>query len=141
MVAANRNNRIPFDGSEPLLPFNRVAERVRLYFAQHPEVAREKFLLEAVRREIDFREQMEHEAGLARRQVEGLPGWSAPRQRLRAEDIRVHAWLTERLAVLRYERYGLWPRLRRFLLGNRLVKWLRHHTPQSEDGRRRWRSA
>jgi len=42
-----------------------------------------------------------------------------------AEDIRVHAWLTERLAMLAYERFGLWPRLRRFFFGNRLVRWTR----------------
>ncbi len=38
-----------------------------------------------------------------------------------AEDVRVQAWLTERLAVLHYERHGLWPRLRRLFGGNRRV--------------------
>jgi len=51
----------------------------------------------------------------------------------RAEDIRIQAWLTERLAVLHYERHGLWPRLRRFLFGNRLVRWLRFQPRRSED--------
>jgi hypothetical protein len=32
--------------------------------------------------------------------------------------------LSERLAVLHYERHGLWPKLRRLLLGNRLIQWL-----------------
>jgi hypothetical protein len=33
------------------------------------------------------------------------------------EDIRIHAWLTERLAALDRERHGLWPRILRFLRG------------------------
>jgi hypothetical protein len=32
-----------------------------------------------------------------------------------AADIYIHAWLNERLAVLHYERHGLWPRTRQFL--------------------------
>jgi hypothetical protein len=38
---------------------------------------------------------------------------------LTAEDIRIHAWINERLAVLHRERHGLRARLRRFLPGNR----------------------
>jgi hypothetical protein len=37
---------------------------------------------------------------------------------LTAEDLRIHAWITERLAVLHRERHGLWANLRRFLLGD-----------------------
>jgi hypothetical protein len=33
-----------------------------------------------------------------------------------AEGIHIHSWLNDRVAALDYERYGLWPRLRRFLL-------------------------
>jgi hypothetical protein len=44
------------------------------------------------------------------------------RQPPTAEDVRLQAWLTERLAVLHDERHGLWPRLRRFLFCNRLVQ-------------------
>jgi hypothetical protein len=107
-------------------PVNWLAERVRHYFDQHPEVYREEFLLEAVRREIHFREQRAtgNGAGPVRRQGQRTNRWSTARPPLSAEDIRIHAWLTERLAVLHYERYGLWPKLRRFLLGNRLVRWL-----------------
>jgi hypothetical protein len=39
--------------------FPHVAERIRRYFRQHPGVAREKFFLDAVRREISFRERRE----------------------------------------------------------------------------------
>jgi hypothetical protein len=117
MVAGNPNDRIPSDGSNPVPPVNRLAERVRHYFDLHPELAHEKFLLEAIRREIDFREQTETEngAGLARQEGRGTSRWPTSRPRLSAEDIRIHAWLTERLAVLHYERHGLWPKLRRFL--------------------------
>jgi hypothetical protein len=35
-----------------------------------------------------------------------------------AEEIRLHAWLSERVALLHHERHGLWPKLRRFLFGS-----------------------
>jgi len=75
---------------------NRVprVNRLRHYFDQHPEASRKESL------------------------------GSATRPALSAEEIIIHAWLTGRLAMFHYERHGLWPRLRRFLLGNRLVRWL-----------------
>jgi hypothetical protein len=36
---------------------------------------------------------------------------------LSAEDVRVHARLAERVAVIYYQRHGLWPKIRRFLAG------------------------
>jgi len=42
--------------------------------------------------------------------------WPAERP-LTDEDIRIHAWLNDRLAELHYQRHGLWPRLRRLLIG------------------------
>ena len=51
--SANPNDRIPSDGSDPVPPVNRLVERVRHHFDRRPELAREKFLLEAVPREID----------------------------------------------------------------------------------------
>jgi hypothetical protein len=44
---------------------------------------------------------------------------------LSVEDLRIHAWLSARLAAVRYQRHGLRPRLRRFLLGDRLARWLK----------------
>jgi hypothetical protein len=41
---------------------------------------------------------------------------------LTAEDLRIHAWINERLAVLRRERQGLWAKVRWLLvLGTVLV--------------------
>jgi hypothetical protein len=122
MVAANWNNRIPPDGFDALPPANWLARRVRYYFDQHPEVSRQEFLLEAVRREIHFREQKE--ARRARRQRARAGRLSFIRPPLSAEDLRLHALLSERLAALHYERHGLLPKLRRLLFGNRLARWL-----------------
>jgi hypothetical protein len=129
MVPANPNDRIPSDGFDPVPPVNRLAERLRHAFDQHPEVFREECLREAVRRDIRLRGQSETEngAGIARREGQGTGRWFTARPAPSAEDIRVHAWLLERLAVLHYERHGLWPKLRRFLFGNRLVRWLGLH--------------
>src|SRR5262245_59920145 len=112
-------DHIPPAGSNPVPPFNRLAERVRQYIDQHPEVSLEQFLLGAVRREIRLREQREtgHESRPVRREVEPTSRWSTARRLPTVEDIRLHAWLTERLAVLDHARQGLWPRLRRFLFG------------------------
>jgi len=77
--------------------------------------------VEAVRREIDFREQSESENA------------AEPAPALTAEDIRIHAWLVERLAVVNYEQHGLWPKLRRFVFGNRLVRWLKRTTRRIVD--------
>jgi hypothetical protein len=126
MVAVNSNDRIPSARANPVLPDSLLAQRVRHYFEQQPEVAREKFLLEALRRGIHFREQREtrNGAGSVRRESEGTNTGSTARPPLRAEDIRLHAWLSERLAMLHYERHSLWPKLRRFLFDNRLTLWL-----------------
>jgi hypothetical protein len=56
------------------------------------------------------------------------------RQPPSAKDIRLHAWLAERMAILHHERHGLWPKLRRFLIGNRLVRWLRLQVQRIGDG-------
>ena len=134
MAAANRNDRFPSARFNPTPPINRLAERVRHYFDRHPEASREEFLLGALRKEIYFREQreIENEAGPAR--WDGRPtstplgrGMETTLRRRRlpsAEEIRLHGWLAERLAVLHHERHGLWPKLRRLLFENRLIRWL-----------------
>ena len=37
---------------------------------------------------------------------------------LTAEDLRIHAWINERLAVVHRERHGPWAKVLRFLFGN-----------------------
>jgi hypothetical protein len=121
MVAFNAYNRSLSARTSLRPPGSRLAERVRHYFDRHPEVSREEFLREAVQREIYLREQTDTEAGTGPRGR--TDGEAAHRFRARpaltAEDIRIHAWLTERLAMLHYERHGLWPRFKRFFFGNR----------------------
>jgi hypothetical protein len=124
MVAANPNDRVLSLGSNPTPPVNRLAQRLLRYLDQHPEVSREEFLHEAVRREIDRREGQ----GATRRPTTRTP--------LTAEDIRIHAWLSDRLEMLHYERYSLWPRLRRFLLGNPLARWLGLQSPRTTHKRK-----
>lgn len=126
MAPSNLNDRLPPARSNPTPPVNPLADRLRRYFDEHPEVSREDFLRDAVRREIHAREQREtdYRAWSTRRADRESNRWSTARPRPSAEDIRIHAWLSERLAVLHHKRHGLWPRLRHFLLGNRLVQWL-----------------
>jgi hypothetical protein len=96
-----------------------TSKRVQHYFARHQEVSLEQFMLDAVRREIDFHERAGAGNGLWHRGGEGQttrPS-SAWRPRPTEEDIRLHAWLNERLAILHRQRHGLWATLRRFLFG------------------------
>jgi hypothetical protein len=57
------------------------------------------------------------DASHGRRQVGINANWARPRlgrrPPLTEEDLRIHAWLNERLAALHRERRGLWPRVKR----------------------------
>jgi hypothetical protein len=75
----------------------RLTERLHNYFANVPEASREQFLLEALQKEMDRREQ----------QSNGGQPWPAPRPRsfqptppptLPSE--AVHGWLCQRLQML-----------------------------------------
>ena len=101
-------------------PINRLAQRVGYYFDRHPEASRDEFLLEALQRQLDCREQWEsrNRAGFGSPQYQEAQRRSITRPVVSAEDIRIHAWLNERLAVLHHERHGAWPRLRRFFFGD-----------------------
>jgi len=126
MLGANSNDRIPSDGSDPVRPVNRLAGRIRRYSDRRPGLAREQLLPEAMQRAIHFRGPVETAMGVgpARRYGDGPNRRLNVRAPLSPEDIRLHSWLAERLAVVHHERHGLWPRLRRFLFGNRLARWL-----------------
>ncbi len=126
MAATNRNDRFPPARFNPTPPISRRIGRAPQYFDQHPAVSWEEFLLEARQREIYLPQQREtgNRAGLERWEDKGTNRWSTARPPLSAEDIRIHAWLSERLAVLHYEQHGLWPKLRQLLFANRLVRWL-----------------
>jgi hypothetical protein len=119
MVAVTPKSQVASAGSRFTSQVNRLAGRVRDFFAQHPNVQREEFLLDAVRREIDFLERAEQKpvaAGVgAGREKAGH--WPMAHRPLRPEDVRAGAELAQRVAVLHYEKYGLWPRLRRRIFG------------------------
>ena len=113
MIDANQGLRIP--------PAGAVVEHVRNYFNHHPEIDREQFLLEAVQREIRFCEQNEIKSSTIAARGDGDCRWSTAWRPPSAQDIRkgirAQASLAQRLAMIQYERHGLWPRVRRFLGG------------------------
>ena len=117
MVASNRTFRFSPAARSSFAPANWVMERVHHYFARHPEVSREDFLLDAVGREIDFLERPDAASGPWQPGAEGqrIKLSPASRQPLTGEDIRLHVWLNERLAILHQQRNGIWVKLRRFL--------------------------
>jgi hypothetical protein len=93
----NRTSRFSFGGSGPL-PVNRLAR----YFS---DTVSDPF------------ERAKGPHGP--RPVRNSAGWApvrlGHRQPLTEEDLRIHAWLNERLAVVHYERHGLRPRANRLL--------------------------
>jgi hypothetical protein len=112
MVAIHLKNTRRFAGFDSNSNPNvkRLAGRVGHFFDRHPEVARQEFLLDAVQREIDFCERQETKRGAEKQH-------STARPTLNAADVNRQAELAARLAAMHYQRHGLWPRLRRFLLG------------------------
>ena len=115
MSAPYRKHCFRTSSSDPGSSGNYPTEPVRWYL----ELSRKTFWLDAARRDSSSRTRNGTENGPWQDRLDGqqtLP-WSVHRPSLSEEDIRIHAWLSERLAKLHYERYGLWPGLRRFLFG------------------------
>jgi hypothetical protein len=117
MIARNPPQRHDSHVQALVPPGNRLAQRLARYFALHPHVSREEFLVTALEKELDYRA-----ADLGWKPLApGHPGdrpshrWVEERRPLTEEDLRIHAWLMERLALLHHERHGWWPKLRRFL--------------------------
>ena len=89
----------------------RLDERLKNYFAHVPEASREQFLLEALQREIDRREQEFHGGrpwpSCANPTYRPTPAITLPSE-------AVHGWLCQRLQMLKPRRQGFRSRLRRW---------------------------
>src|SRR5437879_4837832 len=107
MDTGNPNERIPCGGSGRVWRGSRLPKCARYYFDQLPVASQDQAWLEAVARQLYFREQRETENRVR-----------LTRPRLSAEDLRIHTWLFERMAAIHREEHGLWSRLRRLLFGN-----------------------
>jgi hypothetical protein len=79
----------------------RLADRVRSYLADHPEVTTEEFLRSAVRREIAHRVRVEHNVATR---------IAAP---LSEDDLRLHAGLAQRTLALHPQPRSVWERLQK----------------------------
>jgi hypothetical protein len=82
MVAPNYSYRAPRTAVRAMPRTAALADRLRRYFDQHSTMSRDDFLIGALQHEIDAR------------------------QPLTIDDVRIHAWLVERQAVLDRERSG-----------------------------------
>jgi hypothetical protein len=91
----NGTSRFSFGGSGPV-PVNRLARYFSDMVSDPIERAKAPY----------GPQQICSSAGWTR----ARPGHRLP---LTEEDLRIHAWLNERLALLLYERHGLWPRANR----------------------------
>jgi hypothetical protein len=120
MVAANPTYRLLFASSKPVPPANYLTEHVRRYFDRQAEVSRAAFVRDVLPRESRFRSRKDQGNGRwhARLESPGILPLSASRPPLTEADIRIHAWLNERLAALHHQRHGLWSKIRRLLFGS-----------------------
>jgi hypothetical protein len=90
----------PYDGPRNENPStNRLADRVKSYLADHPEVTSEEFLSSAVRREIAIRTRADHNVATR----------IAPP--LSEDDLRLHAKLAERTLALHPQPRSVWQRV------------------------------
>jgi hypothetical protein len=80
----------------------RLVDRVQGYLAAHPEVSREQFVVDAIENEMVRRD--------------------SPRRFLTASDVELHAWLDDRLTLLRCQRQTRWQRLANACLRRRFGK-------------------
>jgi hypothetical protein len=83
--------------------------RIGHYLDRHPEVPPDQFFLEAVGHEID---RCEGCGQSTRRQTVDRV---ARRPRPTTEDVRLHAWLADRLVIVTRRRRSFWRRLATFL--------------------------
>ena len=89
MVAPNYSYPIPRRTVTAKPRTAALADRLHRYFDQHPSASREDFLIGALEHEIDAR------------------------QPPTIDDVRIHAWLVKRQAVLNRERSGWRAKARR----------------------------
>jgi len=91
--------------------------RVHSFFRRHPEISRNEFLLDAVKNELGLLEKQET--------CQAVVSRTSPQARRLPQNNQVPdeqfvnrvAAVTERLARLHDQRYGLWPQVRRFFFG------------------------
>jgi len=115
MVARN-NSRVRL--CAPLEPSSaRLAQQIQTFFAAHPQLSRETFLLSALQRELAFRNwnedsDIEGIIGAPPRTSSGL-SVSLPSQT--ESDLRFRALLAARVAALHRPKYGRWRTIRKVL--------------------------
>jgi hypothetical protein len=117
MIGPNSPQRLHAHALDLVPRAHRLAQRLDRYFAQHPNVSREEFLMAALEKELDARApELGRKVWPSVRLESHQPRrWVDERRPLTEEDLRIHAWLSERLALLHREPQGWWPKVRRFL--------------------------
>jgi hypothetical protein len=132
MADINRISRFSNEGSNPV-PVNRLTEYFRNPLSEpfeglEPPVGQvgqaSRLSVEAPHRPRPVRPLSESSPSFWESYSGPMRARPGQRRPLTEEDTRIHAWLNERLALLHYERYGLWPRANRLLRAiARFVLW------------------
>jgi hypothetical protein len=115
MIANNRIQRFLLASGNSAARGDYLAERLD----RHHGVSLEAFMQEALQNQLNSQAVYEEVHGLWVARPEDRRASPRPvhRSLVTEEDIRVHAWLNERLASLQRERQSLWSRIVRVFLG------------------------
>jgi hypothetical protein len=97
--------------------FNQLAGRIHSFLRRHPEISQEEFLLDAVQNELGLLEQKEVRRVTSPHVSQRAPVVRKISPALDEQFVDRVATITERLAKLHDQRYGVWPQMRRFLFG------------------------
>jgi hypothetical protein len=121
---------------------NRFTALDRHRFGRRRDLAHANLLPQSEWSETDLGEQKKTDdgAGPARPMDDEVNRELTDPYPVSAEEIRLHAWLMERLMLLHHERYGWWPRIRRFLFDSRPIRQLVQHSFGENDRLRKTRS-
>jgi hypothetical protein len=126
MNIVNNALRLPAVASHPIVPVDCLRARVLRYLHEHPQASWQEFLRDAIQNEIARREtsMLATEWGDARWGSRGTSRWTYHRHRLTADDIRIHLWLRERLALLHGKRPSWRRKAGRILAHIPMIRWL-----------------
>jgi len=120
MVARNISwslAHVPRDGMPST---HEVAQQIETYFATHPEISWENFLLSALQRELDVRN-WNHQSCkrlLACVLNSESSELTASRPSFTVSDVRLHAMLAARVVALNRPKHGRWLTIPQVLLRN-----------------------
>jgi len=122
-IMNERDSRRQFSSALARLQRRHLVRYVRRIYQQHPNTLRRQVSAGASHGQVDYPQRRDEALEGFHNRLEGpviYNVWIPDSRPLSDEQVRFHAQLSDRLVAMDRERYGLWSRIRRFLLGKHL---------------------